>query len=58
MWLWHLPAVSIAVTFASVAAYASLIWGKVLTDDDRAGMRSLVTRKRLRGRMESEEITH
>jgi O-antigen/teichoic acid export membrane protein len=58
MWLWHLPAVSIAVTIASVAAYASLIWGKVLTDDDRAGMRSLVTRKRLRGRMESEEITH
>jgi O-antigen/teichoic acid export membrane protein len=51
--LWHLPFVSIVVTIASVAAYTAVIWTRILTDEERSGMRSLVRGRRFQERMES-----
>lgn len=57
MRLWNSPVVSIPVGVASAAAYASLIWMKVLTEEERAGIRRMIPLRILRGRIENREIT-
>ena len=54
--LWNSPAVSIPVAVASVVAYATLIWTKVLTDEERAGMRLMIPLKILHRRTHNREI--
>lgn len=57
IWLWNSPAVSIPVAVASVVAYATLIWTRVLTDEERAGIRLMVPLKILHRRIQNGETT-